>query len=60
LRVAVKPEDISDKPCSHCGGKLEFRHTIGNRRAGAPIHFFQCEDCGHVYTIKSADLALSP
>ena len=38
--------------CPRCGGKLQFGHTVESLRTGAPVHFFRCEDCGHVHAVE--------
>ena len=40
------------QPCPRCGGKLEFRHTVESHMTGSPVHFFRCEDCGHLHTVE--------
>jgi hypothetical protein len=50
--AAVQPTRINPDPCSRCGGKLEFKDTVESPRTGAPIHFFQCKDCGHIHTVQ--------
>jgi predicted nucleic acid-binding Zn ribbon protein len=45
---AVDPIKIDHKPCPRCGGKMQFKATVENPTTGSPVHFFRCEDCGHV------------
>jgi len=49
----------SSHPCARCGAKLEFRHTVESPRTGSPVHFFRCEDCGHVHAVeRRSDLSV--
>ena len=50
---------INPDPCPHCGGKLEFKDTVGNLKADAPVDFFQCEDCGYVHTVGDTTGSIS-
>ena len=49
---AVEPAHIHHEPCSHCGGKLVFKDTCESPKTGSPVHFFRCEDCGHVQSVE--------
>ena len=49
---------ITYRPCPHCSGKLEFKHTVESIRTGAPIDFFRCEHCGYVHTVEHRATAL--
>jgi transposase len=42
----------NSQSCSRCGGTLEFKTTIENPMTGSPVHFFRCEDCGHVHSVE--------
>ena len=55
---AASSEDGMDTPkntrgtCPRCGGELEFKDTCESPITGSRVHFFKCEDCGHVHTIE--------
>ena len=55
LRLTMKdakgPTGIG-RPCSRCGGKLVFKDTCESPKTGSPVHFFRCEDCGHVQSVE--------
>ena len=38
--------------CPRCGGELQFKQTVESLSTGALVHFFRCEDCGHVHTAE--------
>ena len=49
--LIVRTDQRSLAPVRRCGGKLEFRQTVGSREnRGTDVHFFQCKDCGHIDT----------
>jgi uncharacterized Zn finger protein len=49
---AEQPTRSNPGPCWRCGGKHEFRETVGSLKNGAPVDFFQCNDCGHVHAVE--------
>ena len=49
----------SGGPCPRCGGKMEFKETVGSLKTGSPVHFFQCKDCGYVHTVGDTTGSIS-
>jgi hypothetical protein len=37
--------------CPRCGGKLEFKATVGRCDTGADVDFFQCNGCAYIHTV---------
>ena len=46
-------------PCPRCGGKMEFKETVGSLKTGSPVQFFQCKDCGYVHTVGDTTGSIS-
>jgi len=38
--------------CPHCGGKLEWKASVGGLKKGSEIQFFQCKGCDHIHTLE--------
>jgi transcription elongation factor Elf1 len=52
VEYAVQFTGLSSEPCPHCGGKLEWKASVGSLEKGREIHIFQCKGCDHIHTVE--------
>jgi hypothetical protein len=44
--------DLSNGPCPHCGGDIEWKASVGSLEEGPETRFFECNGCGHIHALE--------